>query len=121
MRVTLDSSRRRVLQILHGSVVVASLLKVHRQFCRDLVSTRAESHLQPCPNLLMPSHASAHWYLLVDQFLIQGMAEPIASSHRPIRPYRSPTGLHQLVLVGQGVTLHLDVFPYLLDARRHCC
>jgi hypothetical protein len=77
-------------------------------------------HDGPRPNLLMPAPTSAHRHPLVDQFLIQGMAEPVAGGYRPIRPYRSPAGLHQLVLVGQGVTLHLDVFVRTLHARRHC-
>src|SRR5262249_610479 len=120
MRVALDSRLRGVLQILYGPDEVAPLRKMHCQFGRDLVSTWTERHLQSRPNLLMPAHAPAHWHLLVDQFLIQGMAEPVASGDCPIRPYRSPAGLHQLVLAGPGGPLHLDVFPDMLDARRHC-
>jgi hypothetical protein len=119
MGMALDRGLRCTLQILYGPLVISPVHKVHRQFGCGLTYTRAKGLLEPHPNLLMPPRPSAHWDPFVEELLIQGMAEPVASGHCPIRPERSPTGLHQLVLAGQGVTLHLDVFPRLLDARRY--
>ena len=45
MRVALDSDFRRVLQILHRPVIVSSVLKVYRQFGRNLTRTQAKGHL----------------------------------------------------------------------------
>src|SRR5262249_62199180 len=109
------------LQILHSPVEVAPLRKVHCQFGCDLVRTWTERHLQSRPNLLMPAHAPAHWHLLIDQFLIQGMAEPVASGDCPVRPYRSPAGVHQLVLAGPGGPPHFDIFPPMPNAPPPPC
>jgi hypothetical protein len=57
----------------------------------------------------MPPHAPTDWQPLIDHLLVQGMAEAIASSYRPIWPFIGAAREQELATPGQLLTPLLNL------------
>jgi hypothetical protein len=95
--------------------------KVHGQLGSHLPHPWAIAHLQPPPDLPMPSHTPADRHPLIQDLAIQRMAKPIAGRDRAVGPLHHVVCLHELPPPRSGRAALVDPLHRLLHPRCHCC
>src|SRR5919106_6964883 len=112
LRISAQGIFRGILAILYGPLIVPALLEVHRQLGGALPSLRS------VPQLGARANTACRWQTGIDDFLIEGMHESIASCYRPVWPGLLATRLQQLPPACPPLTIFFNVHYFRRQARR---
>src|SRR5262245_59569439 len=104
--------------ILHGLGELLSAFEMHGQSRGNLPTVFSISCLFAPTNTLMHSGLAGGWDTFVDDVLIEGMTEPVARGHRPVRPGVDATRLQKLPTARQRFTPRLRLHHVGVEARR---